>query len=44
MFLAITADIGSVAADISHATLFYYLPLSQKYKQLEATVASAAIS
>ena len=44
MFSAIASGIGSVAADISHTTLFHYLPLSQKYEQLEATVASAAVS
>ena len=44
MFSAIAAGIGSMAADISHATLFHYLPLLQKYEQLEATVASAAVS
>ena len=44
MFSAMATGIGSVAADLSHATLFHYLPLSQKYDQLEAAATIAAIS
>jgi hypothetical protein len=31
LFMAATAGIGSIVSDMSHATLFHYLPLSQKY-------------
>ena len=44
MFSALATGVGSVAADLSHATLFHYLPLSQKYDQLKATATSAAVS
>ena len=44
MFIAATAGIGSIVADMSHATLFHYLPLPQKYDQIEAAATSAAVS
>ena len=43
-FAALAACAGSIASDIKHATLFSYLPLSQKYDQLEATVTSSVVS
>ena len=44
MFAALAAGAGSIVSDVTHATLFSYLPLSQKYDQLEATVTSSVVS
>lgn len=44
MFSAIALSIRSVAMDINHATPFHYMPLSQKYKQLEVIIASVVVS
>ena len=43
-FMAASAGTGSILADMSHTTLFHYLPLSQKYDQVEAAATSAAVS
>ena len=44
LFLAASAGTGSLLADMSHNTLFHYLPLSQKYDQVEAAATSAVVS